>query len=132
VTPLTPREVEVLAAYAELGDWQAVATRLGIGCQTTKSHANAAYGKLGVDGAIGALRAMRWLTPPTDGELAVVIAEQARADALLRLQAIEAEIAGLVDQLTAPGSDAPASDRAGSSRTSDIAATPAPSLRRVV
>jgi len=132
-TPLTPREVELLAAYAELDDWQEVARRLGIALTTTKSHAAAAYAKLGVQTAVGAFRVLGWLAPPGDAELAVAIAEQRRAAALLRLAEIDAEIGGLVERITrAPGSDVPVTDRAVSWRAPDVAATPASSpIRRL-
>ncbi len=47
--PLTPREVETLAAYCRLGSYKAVAFRLGISPRTVKQHLAVVRGKLGAD-----------------------------------------------------------------------------------
>jgi len=64
MTGLSPAEYRTLAAYARLGDRQAVSTDLGLSYATVRGYLAAAYAKLGVNGAIDAFRALGWLTPP--------------------------------------------------------------------
>jgi DNA-binding NarL/FixJ family response regulator len=65
-SPLTPRELEVLDAYAELGKWARVAERLGITLQTVKNHAMHAHARLGVDTTIEALRELGYIRRPPE------------------------------------------------------------------
>ena len=59
---LTPRQREALAAYAETGEYDAAARRIGANLQTYKNTLQVVYRKLGVTGAIDAFRVLGWLS----------------------------------------------------------------------
>lgn len=52
---LTPRELEVLQARADIGFVKDVAAKLGISEQTIKTHHTSIFAKLGVDTAVQAI-----------------------------------------------------------------------------
>jgi DNA-binding NarL/FixJ family response regulator len=56
VEPITPRELEVLAALADGLSNKAIAARLGIGDETVKFHLSAIFGKLGASNRTDAVR----------------------------------------------------------------------------
>ena len=68
---LTARQRSALAAYAETGDYDAAARRLGINVQTYKNTLHIVYRKLDVTSAIGAFRALGWLVPRVKAETEV-------------------------------------------------------------
>ena len=61
--PLTPREREVLATYARLGDQRVVAEELRLSHHTVKNILSDAYAKLGAQSALEAFRLLGWLVP---------------------------------------------------------------------
>jgi DNA-binding NarL/FixJ family response regulator len=60
-TALSPRELDVLKAYAMTGNQRLAAEVVGLSVQTVKNHLRSVYSKLGVSDGIGAFRAMGWL-----------------------------------------------------------------------
>ena len=64
---LTPAERRTLAAYAESGDYQAVADLLGLSLFTIRNQLSTAYRALGVTSAIDAFRVLGWLVPEREG-----------------------------------------------------------------
>jgi hypothetical protein len=86
--PLTPREVEVLAAYAVGGTQDAVAAALGISKQTVKNHLSYIYIKVGAACAIQAFRAVGWLTVPDAFGIAALAYDQRAAAARRSLRAL--------------------------------------------
>lgn len=54
-TRLTPKQREVLLAYAQLGSQEAVAASMGISVQTIKNHLTQAYRRLGAHGGVHAI-----------------------------------------------------------------------------
>lgn len=61
--PLTRRQQEALRLYAELGQREAVAQRMGLSLCTVMDHLHGAYVRLGVTDCIAAFRALGWLRP---------------------------------------------------------------------
>jgi len=62
-TPLTPREIDVLAAYARTGYQKRAAEDLGISVQTFKNHTTSALHRLGVTTSLQAFVRLGWLRP---------------------------------------------------------------------
>jgi DNA-binding CsgD family transcriptional regulator len=62
--PLSPKQREVMIAYARLGSWSEVARVLGMPLQTIKNHSQEAYQRLGVTGAMGAMRVLGFVVLP--------------------------------------------------------------------
>jgi DNA-binding NarL/FixJ family response regulator len=56
IEPLTPRELDVLAALADGLSNKAIAARLGISEETVKFHLSAIFGKLGASNRTDAVR----------------------------------------------------------------------------
>jgi len=61
---LTPREIDVLVAYAVLGSYAEVANVLGIKVQTVKNHMQAARDKYRVTSTVALFDEIGWLTVP--------------------------------------------------------------------
>ena len=61
---LSPRQMEALRSFAEMGDQHRAAKRMGISYQTLKNHLRWAYLALGVHSAIDAFRVLGWLRVP--------------------------------------------------------------------
>lgn len=61
---MTPRQAEVLRAYAEHGSRKAAAHALGISIYTVRHHLDRLYAELEVNSALGALSALGWICPP--------------------------------------------------------------------
>ena len=124
---LTERELELLAAYARLGDQQRVADEYGVTYQTAKNTLHHAYEKLDVVSGIEAFTALGWLIP--DG------AARAHANALIaRMRAFHAALGAALNDLTAPGSDVAPSESLATrldGASPDVAVTQEPSLRRI-
>jgi DNA-binding CsgD family transcriptional regulator len=85
--PLSPREHEVLAAYARIGNYKEVAESLGITERTVKSILERAYGKLGVHNSLAAFYRLGWLSVPDSVNVSRVRAQlevlRSEVDALL-------------------------------------------------
>ena len=62
----TPAQLRTLEAYVRLGSQKDVAVELGIAPQTVKNHLAALYVRLGVGGAMEAVRALGWARVPSD------------------------------------------------------------------
>ena len=58
---LSPREMDVLSTYAELGEIRATADAVGLSSQTVKNHLRSIYAKLGVHSGMAAVYAMGWV-----------------------------------------------------------------------
>jgi DNA-binding CsgD family transcriptional regulator len=56
---VTPRELAVLRAYAETGDYQLAAARLGIAPSTVKAHLKSVRTRLDVDSTVVAVWRLR-------------------------------------------------------------------------
>lgn len=82
--PLSRMEWASLAAYARTGDRGEAAGSLHITLNTLKNHLSEAYQKLGVLGAVQALRAVGWLRLP--GDTALEREQQAALAAALALR----------------------------------------------
>lgn len=89
---LTPREYEVLAAYARLGSHKEAAAELGIGLGTVKNCLGGAYGKLGAVDAFDAFRLLGWLRPPGLDEAPVIGATVALRGAIEDTQRVLADV----------------------------------------
>ena len=63
-TPLTAREIEILAAYARLSDQRCVAHEKRISVHTVKNLLESAYGRLDVTNVIEAYYVLGWLQVP--------------------------------------------------------------------
>ena len=63
---LSRREMDVLRAYALLGDIRQAGQACGIGMQRTKNHLTSVYRKLGAHSGIEALRLIGWLRIPEE------------------------------------------------------------------
>lgn len=61
---LTPRQFEVIRAYALTGSRKEVAAALGIKSQTVDNHLTAIFKRLNVETAIEAFLALDWLDVP--------------------------------------------------------------------
>ena len=57
----SPRQVECLRAYAEVGDQRQAAQRVGVTYETYKNYMTRAYRRLGVSSAVSAFRVLGWL-----------------------------------------------------------------------
>lgn len=62
--PLSNREFQALAWYAETPLYKTVANRMGITPDTVKVHLWSAHAKLNVPTSIDAFRVLGWLRPP--------------------------------------------------------------------
>jgi two-component system response regulator DesR len=66
--PLTDRERQVVAVYAELGLMSRVAERLAISVQTVKNHITAVHRKTGAATSIEMFYRLGWLRIPDEGD----------------------------------------------------------------
>lgn len=64
--PLSPQEIESLAAYARHGTQKEAAAQMGLQEQTIKNHLTKAYRKLGTSGSTETFRHLGWLRVPGD------------------------------------------------------------------
>lgn len=62
--PLTPRQLEVMAAIAVTGSQKDAAASLGISVHTVKRHADIVYERLDVSSYVEVWRALGWLRVP--------------------------------------------------------------------
>jgi DNA-binding CsgD family transcriptional regulator len=60
----TPRQLQVMAAYARTGSQKAAAHECNLTLRTVKNHMSELYARIDVGGAIEALTKLGWLVPP--------------------------------------------------------------------
>lgn len=67
MTPLTPRQLEVLARLAGPGapSRREVANAMGVTEHTIKNHISNAFARLGVESLVGAWQKLGWLVAPS-------------------------------------------------------------------
>lgn len=65
MTPLTPREMEVMRLTANGWTWREAIHRMGVTRGTYWDHRKAAYAKLGAECREDAYRALGWLQVPS-------------------------------------------------------------------
>lgn len=123
---LTPREYEVLEAYARLGKMRAVAGELGISINTANTHCQSAFRKLDATCETEAFIAIGWLRLPDEDERRRSIAGLTLEQATIRAADVAAQLHSAIavaNTLRSPGQEP---------RLSTEASAPVSSLRRVV